>query len=327
MNKTNITITVLISLIFICGVAIVFMPDASITGKVTAEKVIKVKIGYRAHLAYLPAYVAYKNKYFEAQGLQVELVPFQSTNHLVESVINGNVDAGVGGVNALVVSTIELKSPNTLKIFNQGILPETLDALLVKKDSNISSIQDLKGKTISSLPGTAAMTWMNSMLEKENLKGELTMVATKPSQQLSVLSSGNADAIFVLEPLVAVGAHNNISRVLIKSPITKYFKSNMLFETSIFSTIFLKNNPQTAKKIIAATDKAIDFINSNPELVKTYYSEFTPVSNSIESTLPVVTYLPSTQLNISGFQEMADDFYSAGLIKHRINAAQLFIAG
>ncbi len=314
-----------ILLVALIGLNFVFFNN--ITGKAidAPENLEKVKIGYRSHLFYLPAYVAEAKGYYKDQGLEVELIEFGSTNQLVEAVINGNIDAGVGGINSIVPLTIEQKTPGLLKIFTLGYFTKEFDGLLVRKDSSIETLADMEGKTLSTLLGSTAMTWINIMLEEEGLTGKVNVVQTKPSQQLNALSSGSVDAIFVLEPLITTGEFKGISKVLVESPITTYFMDGMLFEVSIFSTEFIKENPETAKKISKAVDSAILFINSNPNQAKAYYSEYTPIDDELESKLPITTYETSNNLNVQEFQELADKLYEEGILEGRVDVEDIFL--
>jgi len=314
-NKILIITSVVLALALI---TLILIPIKS-TGKTidSSGDLEKIKIGYRGHLFYLPAYVAEAKGYYKEEGLDVELVKFDSTNQLVEAVINGNVDAGVGGVNALVPLTIEEKNKGLLKIFTLGYYDKKFDALLVRKNSDINTLSDLEGKTISTLPGSTAMTWMNLMIEEEGLEN-INIVQTSPSQQLNALSSGSVDAIFVLEPLISIGEAKGISRVLVKSPITTYFMDKMLWETSVFSTDFVNKNPETAEKISNAIDKAIIFTNSNPNQAKTYYSEFTSVEDSLEEKLSVPIYFTYLEMDIQEFQDLADKAFEEGLLEKNI---------
>jgi len=325
MRNKTLTITGLsILIITLIGTLILFVGNT--TGDVinNPAELEKVKIGYRGHLFYLPAYVAEAEGYYRDQGLEVELIKFDSTNQLVEAVLNGNVNAGVGGVNSLVPLTIESKTPGLLRIFTLGYYSQEFDDLLVRKDSNIRTLQDLEGKTLSSLPGSTAITWMNIMLEEEGLTGKVNVVQTKPAQQLNALSSGSVDAIFVLEPLTSIGESKGVSRVLVESPITKYFMDGMLWETSVFSTEFVNGNPETAEKISNAIDDAIQFINSNQDKAKSYYSEFTSVEDSLEPKLSVPVYQTNSDMNIDEFRGLANKLKKEGLLEKDIPVDSMF---
>ena len=92
MKKINMLLIVIFSLIIIIGMVIVsslYLSNESsqpITGQAILKDDVKVKIGYREHLLYLPAYVAQKNNYYAEEGLEAELINFDSTNQLVEAV-------------------------------------------------------------------------------------------------------------------------------------------------------------------------------------------------------------------------------------------------
>ena len=326
MKKTTLISSVLIALILVLGAGLFLITgvEDTATGRAVHSEPTEVKIGYRGHLFYLPAYVAHVRNYYAEQGLDVELVEFDSTNQLVEAVLSGSLDAAVGGVNSLVLLTIEAQTPGLLEIFTLGYYRGDFDALLVAEDSDIESIHDLEGKTISSLPGSTALHWMNKMLEAEGLTDKVTIVQTAPAQQLAVLESGSADAVFVLEPLITIAEEESIGRVLVESPIATYFQPDMLFETSVFSTEFVQEEPDTAKKIVMAVNKAIEFIDDNPETARSYYSEFTPVDDTIEEKLSVPEFIPSYAMDADAFQQDADRFAEAELIPERVDVTKMF---
>lgn len=327
MKKISLIIGITVILLAVASIGLFWMDNEnnSVTGQVTAKALENVNIGYREHLLYLPAYVAEAEGFFAEEGLDAKLIPFQSTNQLVEAVINGNLDAGVGGVNVLIPMIIETKTPGLLKIFSQGILSKDFDALIVGIDSGIENIQDLEGKTISSFPGSTGVRWMNIMLEKEGLTGKVDIIQTNPSEQINVLASGSADAVFVMEPLVSLAEAKGIGRVLVDSPIGNYFMEDMLWETSVMSTKFIDDNPETAQKIINAVNKAIDFINSNPDEAREYYSEFTPADDELESRLPVCKYFRSDKIDSDKVQELADKLYAEEFLSESVEVEGLLI--
>ena len=324
-NKIKNIIIVSCLILIVVGASLIFLiNNNNVTGNVVHEKLTPVKIGYREHLVYLPAYIAQVNNYYEQEGLDVKLIAYDSTNQLVEAVINGQIDAGVGGINPIAALSAEIESPGTLIFFSQGIFTNEFDYLLVAKDSKIKTVKDLEGKTISSLPGSAAKIWMKLMVEKEQLEN-VKIIQTKPSQQLNALSSGSVDAIFVLEPLARTAIDNNIAEILVKSPINIYAKKNMTFALSIMKKEYYTKNKETAKKIIQGTDNAITFINKNPEISKQYYSEFCPIKKESANKLPIMKYMNSKELDIKGFQEVADFLADKKILSSRINTQKLFV--
>jgi len=326
MKKINSLLIGVFALIVVVGSLSYILDDSTqfITGRVSHKESAKVTIGYRGHLLYLPAYVAKAEGYYEEEGLNVELIKFDSTNQLVEAVINDNVDAAIGGVNALVPLTIEGKEKGLIKIFSLGYWSKDFDGLLVRKDSDIKTLKDMNGKTLSTLPGSTAKLLMDIMLETENLDGKVNIVQTQASQQLSALASKSVDIIFVLEPTITIGETNNISRVLLESPYSNYLMDNMLWETSVFSTEFVNKKPELARKISNAVDKAIISIDLNQNRAKKYYSEFTPVDDSLESQLPITSYQTNSRMNIVEFQELTNELFEKGFLEKKISVESMF---
>jgi len=326
MNKTK-TAFVIISIILLLGVGIYYIipEEQQVTGKVVIEPLEKVKIGYRGHLFYLPAYVAQAKGFYKQQGLDAELIKFESTNQLVEAVLTGDIDAGVGGVNALVVLTIEQKEPGMLKIFNVGDFDERFEAIMVKPDSDIKTVQDLKGKTLATHPGGSTKVFMENMLEKEGLEGEIDIIQASPSQLLNILASDSADAVNLLEPSVTIAREKGMGKVLVQGPICNYFMNPMPFTTSVFSTEFVEENPKTADKISKAIDKAHIFINNNPSKAKSFLSDFTPVGDELEQKVEIAYYHTFKTMPMKEFQEMADKMTEAGLLEKEIPVESLFL--
>ena len=323
--------TLLLSLILACilvaglGLYILNLPDQSpITAHAVQKPLEEVKIGIRGHLFYLPAYVAQARGYFVEQGLDAELMKFDSTNQMINALITGKIDAGIGGVNSIVVIDVESKSPNSLKIFSTGIFSEDFEKILVSKDSNIDSVKDLEGKTLATYQGSTAKIFMTKFLNNNNLQ-TTKLVQLKPSDQLSALASGSVDAIHVIEPLATIGVEKGIATVIDASPIANYFgTAGFPLETSILSVKFISQKPDAARKIVLATDKAAEFISKYPEIARNYYSEFTSVDDSIESLLPLSDYSTSQDSDLGEFQKSIDHLAEVGVIDESMDVHSLF---
>lgn len=102
---------------------------------------------------------------------------------------------------------------------------------------------------------------------------------------------------------------------------------DFLFVSSTFSTKFANKNPDVAKKIVVAVDKAITYINENPTVAKKYYSEFSPVDDDVEMDLAVPIYLPSTDMRVGEFQKLADRFTETGILVQSVKVGDMFWSG
>jgi len=100
----------------------------------------------------------------------VETIKFESTDLMVKALISGDLDVLIG-INTLTAFAAEQASPNKLKIFTGQVYTteEYADEIIVSKDSELSSIQDLRGKKIGLMPGSGFTEFMKIILEKNNL--------------------------------------------------------------------------------------------------------------------------------------------------------------
>lgn len=297
--------------------AVLILTDIRSTGKAFGQ-LEDIKIGYRAQVHYLPAYVAYKNGYFVEEGLNAELVGFESTNNIVEAIINGNLDASLGGINNNVLWTIEQKTPGLMDCFGIGYTSEDFDAIIVKQDSTMT-LKGLEGKKISVFPGTTGRKWLELMEDKEKIKFEI--VEMSASQQLNALASSSVDAAYVLEPLVTIAKEKGIGKILVKSPQTNYYLENHPLTTSILSK---KIDAKRARKIINVYDKAVDFINSHPKEAKDLYQEFLKLDKKTSDQLPLMRYSRSDEVDFDALQAAADRALETGMIQSKIDVRKMF---
>jgi NitT/TauT family transport system substrate-binding protein len=325
-SRIHITIIGALALVVLMAALLVIIAPTP-TGQAVAEQeetLEKVRVGYRDHIYYLPAYVAQAQGYFTAEGLEAELIPYSSTNQLIEALLNGQIDAGIGGVNSIVLLTIEAKDPGRFLVFGQSVYSGEFDALIVREDSPIRSLENVR--SISTVPGTSAKFWIENMLSKENLTGKVTIVQTNAEEQLSLLESGNVDAVHAQEPLVTIAVQKGIGRVLIQGPINKYYdEEGAMMINSVMSREFAERNPETAQAIIRATDRAVAYITTHPEESREYYTKFTPIEPAYAVMLPVAAYNPSDSMDSARFQQLADSYVEAGLMQKRVDTTRMFV--
>jgi len=105
-------------------------------------------------------YVALEEGLFEKAGIEINSVRFGNPNQIIDSLVSGQADFGPPGAAAGIAMLAEARFPGTFKVFGlQGGSIELgliNDGLIVANDSDIQSFEDLKGKTIGTVPGTMA---------------------------------------------------------------------------------------------------------------------------------------------------------------------------
>ena len=302
MKKTTIAISVLAAIIIIVGAIFIFSPNQKVQ-----EKEI-VKIGYLPITASLPLFVAQENGYFQEEGLEAELVKAETSNIIMESLVSGNLDL----TSAVAYSTlfpVESTAPGNFVVFSGVSETDDIFAnfLLVKQDSDIQTVSDLKGKRIVTRSGAAMKTYTSLVLEKFGLSltdVELQQVA--PSLLVSTFNSPEVDAIYDVEPAMTVILESGNGKILEENPRVKYVLNPFPVAGTVFSTKFMENNPTTAEKIIKITEKAIDYINQNPETAKQLLTKYTPLNSDIASKTRLYKFDKLADIDKGSVQKLAD---------------------
>ncbi|MBT7090870.1 ABC transporter substrate-binding protein [Candidatus Woesearchaeota archaeon] len=312
MKNTKIIIPVLI-LVLIIGAFFVFFPKQN-------ENEI-VKIGYLPMTASMPLFVAQEKGYFLEQNIKVELIEFQTSNQLTEALVRGDIQVEAASSSS-VTATILQKDPNALKVFmvNSFDKENSISALIIKKDSNISSVAELKGKKVGSFPGSTTTAHARIYLEQNNAYDKNTqIIELAPGLQLQALSSGSVDAIMSLEPIPTIGRMKNISKTLVHALIETEVLVPFIGGSYSFNKDFA--DTATSSKIVIAMEKAVNFMRENPEESRPLLVEYTPLEQDISSEVPLPNTLKLDEIDIENFQMMV-----AFLIKEKILSSQINIS-
>lgn len=133
--------------------------------------------------------------YFEQMGLNVTLTEFQGGPQEIAAMASGDIDISqIGhGAHALCIE-------GQAKIFHLDCT-SLADAVVANTDKGISSIADLKGKTIAVSSGTSAEIILNLALASAGLtQDDATLVEMDANGMVSAMVSGGVDACATWSP-------------------------------------------------------------------------------------------------------------------------------
>ena len=133
--------------------------------------------------------------YFEQMGLNVTLTEFQGGPQEIAAMASGDIDISqIGhGAHALCIE-------GQAKIFHLDCT-SLADAVVANTDKGISSIADLKGKTIAVSSGASAEIILNLALASAGLtQDDVTLVEMDANGMVSAMVSGGVDACATWSP-------------------------------------------------------------------------------------------------------------------------------
>jgi NitT/TauT family transport system substrate-binding protein len=223
------------------------------------KEVKDIKIGYLNVMDDAQAMVAYDAKLYEKNGLNVKMQAFESGTDLIKAMVGGDVDAGILGFTNAV--TWASKGAG-LKVV--GGAQMGFHSILVRNDSGINKVEDLKGKRLGSQKaGSTAdtvltgVTLKNAKLTKEDLK----MVYVEPAQAIQSLAGGAIDAAFVFEPYDKIATKTMPVKQIYEVGKEWPFPCMVVITTDNV----LKKNREGVNRMLDAQKEAIDLLQKDSQ--------------------------------------------------------------
>lgn len=198
-------------------------------------------------------------------------------------------------------------------------------SLLVPINSPIKSVSDLKGKKVAFQKASIGHYLTLRALEKEGLKlTDVKSIYLPPPDANVAFSQRRVDAWFIWEPFVSRNEQKKVGRVLIDG-------SGSLRDTNnFFSTTrkFYQEHPDVIKVFLEELQKAQVWARNNPKEIAQLLASTTqldPPTLEIMHTKYDFTLEPITEKVINKQQEVADKWYSLGLIPKKVNVRDGFL--
>ena len=134
-------------------------------------------------------------------------------------------------------------------------------SIIASKDSNINSVYDLKGKTVSVPIGSSAHYMLMKILEKYNLLNDVEIVHQDVSMAIQLLSTNKTDAFAIWEPY---------PKYLQKEIDTRVIVDGEESQVDYLAGVIINNNlkekdEKLVQAFIESLKEAHDFIINNKE--------------------------------------------------------------
>lgn len=139
----------------------------------------------------------------EEHGVEIEQIKFPSGSEAFEALLSGEVGVSNGGSGRLI--TIAAKRPDAISLVAKWQYGGSRYSVLVPKGSDITSAEQLKGKTVAVDNGSGAYTLFVIWLEQHGLSlDDINVIQTKVSDIGAALQSGSADVGVAWEPTASL---------------------------------------------------------------------------------------------------------------------------
>ena len=260
-------------------------PEAS--APATTERTT-VKVVSLPYISFAPFYIAYEEGYFEAQGLDVELIEMTNQQDIVPALASGQVDVSSGLLSVGILNTIA-KGAKIQIVADKGYIdPNGCPniALVAQRDfaagGDVEDPDYLRGATFAQLRATWLDYYSEKLFETVGLEvDDFELTELPVAAQPEALDQGTIDLITQNEPWVTRFAQAGHKPIL--TPVQDLLPNSQSAVT-LFGPSLLGENADVGNRFMVAylhavqqynegkTDRNVEimakYIQLDPELIR-----------------------------------------------------------
>ncbi len=286
--------------------------------------VVKVVLG--SGICGAPLHMAMEQGYFAEEGIEVEFVKVgDSTIH--DLIATGKGDCGY----AMLPDTILRIDQGFDCRIALGIHTGCLE-ILVKDDSDITDITQLKGKKIG-VPGlassgrvfaTRALQRSGVGVTAENM--EVEFVAFARGELSLMLENGTIDAVAINDPTAGTIVDSGVGRSILANATHPDYKDEICC-VGLMGPKFVEEHPYAAAAFLRAIQKGGKFVTENPvetariQIEKNYVASGDP--ELFARLHQTYDYRTSVEGGYTGLLNNMQDLQEAGLISSDLDIAKV----
>ncbi len=292
--------------------------------KETEEDIV---IGYSALRISLPLFVAVENLYFKKEKVRVKLERFDTAQPLVNALVSGSIQAG--GYSALPIS-LNISQEKNIDLYHITSILEgsnhQVNYLLISSKNRDLDWKKIRGKKIGILPTHAYQIWIKEILKQHNLtENDVDIIPVDSVNQIEFLDNGSIDLLFTNDPMATT---------IIETGVGVEFQGSenlidILGDPYIFGTFnvrkdFADNNKIITQKVSNALDRAIEYIQKNPEkskkIMKKYIHE---TDKKFVKFYPNPFYQKNQNVDINLLQYILDKYVELDILKNKVDVQKI----
>lgn len=260
-------------------------------------------------------YLAQKEGLFAKHGLKVEIAVGQGGAAIAAALQSGSTDLGmvnyvsaIGGIsNGLPISLVAEATRGTAKSFG----------LVVPGDSPVTSVSDLKGKTIGVIStGSISDLTSNVQLAEAGLSADDVKYVNVPRPNLLSAVGSQVDAVSLNEPTLSTALARGDRLVLdaytgpiAEMPVAGYFATSD----------WVKNHAGAAKRFADALAEAAQIANDDEAKMRALLPAYTKLDKKQTESLTLPSFATATEAD--RVQKVAALMQEFGFLKRPIKVA------
>ncbi len=227
-----------------------------------AADTVSIRLSYTPFAAHIPVYVAKAKGYYQAAGIDVNILPGRGSMFSAMTVGAGKEEFGIS--DAASVLAARAKGVPVIAVGN--FQQDNGSALIATEKSGITKVEDLKGRNVGVFPGSTTTIFLQALLKKHGMTlDDVKSVTWRPGTDLPMLLDNKIDA--------EVTVYNNeVVTWRIEHPELKlkvWPMSTLGFDTPGYALITSEElagkNPKLVAAFTKATFKGTEYALAHPD--------------------------------------------------------------
>jgi len=288
---------------------------------------IHLRIGYIPIVECAHLYVGINRKYFQEEGIHIELQPMKGGAVIIPALQTGDLDVGFANVVSLIAtnSTLERDAPRALKALVGASYerPENLNHGLLVKTASAITIQDLVRNDIKIAVNTTRN--IEDLMLRRFLRAKgvddsrLNLLTMGFPDMLPALDRGDIDVASVVEPFIQPALRTGKYRLLANQYIE--VSKETAVATYACTNKWLQEHPDAAARFSRAFMHANEFIKTNDVEAREIIGSFTRIRKEDLSIIGIPAFEFSVKPD--SLRELSHEMLQFGFIKSEPDVAAM----
>lgn len=270
-----------------------------------------------------PLWLGIEQGFYEDEGLDLEVIDTTGGAVQVPGVMAGEYDFAFANIVTGMVAH-DQGLPVEYVINGSSVTGDPEDdvaAVIVPEGSDIETMEDLEGKTMTSnnLQNVGDTAIMAAMDLNGYDGSSADFIELDFGEAMSVAEHGQVDAVLLVEPYKTIALNNHDARVIMHP----YTETHENFDIGGILTTeeMISSDPETVEAFQRATANALEYAQENPDELREVILENTTIEEEVieEITLPVFR----ANFDREGVQTIADAAHEHGIVSDPVDLDEL----
>ena len=242
---------------------------ALIGSAASAQTHVRLAVGGKPALFYLPLTVTERLGYFKTEGLNVEISDFAGGGRALQALIGGSADVVTGAFDHTI--QMHAKGQPIVAVTELGHYPGFVLGVLSAKAAMYRGPADLKGMKIGiTAPGSSTHFMLRYLMAQHGLKADDASFIGIGTGQTAVaaVKRGEIDALVNADPVISTLEADGSIKVVIDTRTaegTRQVYGGAYPAAVLYATpAYIVGNPKTVQSLTNAFVRALRWIAANP---------------------------------------------------------------